>query len=203
MENNEPVCWLETVDYQHADASLRSVYDSVKGPSGELDNLYQAFSLMPQTIKPADDLYRAALHHSENRLEKRFAELIGCYVAILSGCDYALTHHGHNFAQLHGDRQHAEQMLRQLQQSHLDDCGTASEVSALRYVEKLCQAPQNMSRADLADLSAHGWSGADILEIVQIVAMFSYFVRVINAVGISTNGEKIGFYAPQSNGNEG
>ena len=37
-------------------------------------------------------------------------------------------------------------------------------------------------------------SDGEILEIVQLVAMFSYFVRVINGVGIQLGNEKLGLY---------
>jgi len=43
-------------------------------------------------------------------------------------------------------------------------------------------------------MSRLGWSDGEILEIVQIVGMFSYLVRVINGLGISLQGDRIGRY---------
>ena len=82
-------CWIDTISESDADSELNSIYDRVRGPGGQLDNLYQAFSLRSHTIVPADDLYLAAMHHEDNVLPKVFSELIGTYVAILSGCHYA------------------------------------------------------------------------------------------------------------------
>lgn len=194
----EKICWIDVVDYQQADKELQGIYDQVKSPGGQLDNLYQGFSLRPHTIKPADDLYLAALHHENNTLPKWFSELIGTYVAILSGCEYARTHHGHNFVHLFGevtgDAERAEAILVALALGQLELCGEAREVSALRYVKKLCLEPEAITKDDVAQLSRQNWSDGEILEIVQIVAMFSYFVRVINGVGISLVGDKVGLY---------
>ena len=140
-------CWIEAIAYEDADEALKSTYDQVRSPAGDLDNLYRAFSLRPHTIPPADGLYRAALHHADNRLPKWFSELIATYVAMLSGCEYALTHHGCNFSHLVDDAARAEAILQALREDELEACGDAREVSALRYVRKLCLEPGRMNRA--------------------------------------------------------
>ena len=190
----EKISWIDVVSYEAADENLQDIYDQVRSPGGQLDNLYQGFSLRPHTIKPADDLYLAALHHADNTLPKWFSELIGTYVAILSGCEYARTHHGHNFMHLLGDNERAERILAALAADQLEACGEVREVAMLRYVKQLCLAPESITRDDIAELSKHGWNDGEILEVVQIVAMFSYFVRVINGVGISLVGDKVGLY---------
>jgi len=192
MKNN--VCWIDVIGYDEADESLKNIYDGVRNPTGELDNLYQAFSLRPHTIKPADDLYLAALHNQDNTLPKWLSELIGSYVAIVSGCTYAWTHHGKNFRHLYGDQQKAVEILGNLEAGKLENCGDGKEVCLLRFVKKLCLHPDQMSPEDLKALSDNQWNDGEILEVVQVVAMFSYYVRVINATGISLHGEKTGLY---------
>ncbi len=81
-----------------------------------------------------------------------------------------------------------------LKSGRLDECGSDREVSVLRYARKLCLEPENMTDSDLQALSSQGWSEGEILEVVQVVATFSYFVRVINALGVSLKGERIGLY---------
>ena len=190
----ESICWIETVDESSADASLSTIYNRVRGANGQLDNLYQAFSLRPHTILPADDLYLAALHHESNTLPKQFSELIGTYVAILSGCQYARAHHGENYVHLSADKVSATTVLEKLESGDLQSSGTSREIAALAYVRKLCREPENLYRADIEVLLQQGWNDGEILEIVQVVAMFSYFVRVINGVGIQLGDEKLGLY---------
>ena len=188
------ICWIDIIDDENAEPGLKKIYDGVRGPNGQLDNLYQAFSLRPHTIKPADDLYRAALHHDDNALTKHFSELIGTYVAILTGCDYAEAHHGSNFKHLHGNEEDANHILTHLRSNSLDQLKEAKQIAALRYVNKLCMQPEKVVREDVETLTAIGWSDGEVLEIVQVVSMFSYFTRVINGIGISLGDEKVGLY---------
>lgn len=188
------VCWIDVVDERDADENLAAIYQRVRAANGQLDNLYQGFSLRPHTILPADDLYLAAMHHDDNQLPKRTSELLGTYVAILTGCDYAATHHGHNFYYLNGDDKNSEQILQALRENNLAACGDALEVAALAYAKKLCLQPESMTRDDVAAMREAGWSDGELLEVVQVVAMFSYFVRVINGVGIQLGDEKPGLY---------
>ncbi len=188
------ISWIDTIQYDQADQQLKDIYDAVRSPGGNLDNLYQAFSLRAHTIQPADDLYQAALHHPNNSLPKWYAEFVSTFCAILAGCEYAQTHHGHNFVHLLGDQDRADSMLQNLRGNQLELCGDAKEVSGLHYVRKLCLEPENMSASDVTLLSNDGWDHGEILELVQITAMFSYFVRVINAVGISLSGDRVGLY---------
>ncbi len=51
-----------------------------------------------------------------------------------------------------------------------------------------------MSEADIAALRAAGVSDTEILEVNQISANFSYWVRVINGLGIQLVDEGIGLY---------
>jgi len=188
------ICWIDDIDYIDSNPVLRSIYDRVLSPSGQLDNLYRGFSLSPQTILPADDLYKAVLHNENNVLSNAFAELIGTYVAVLAGCEYAKAHHGQNFIALCEEPQRATQVLEKLNVGDLAECGSEREVAALVYVRKLCQQPSEIERNDVDQLRSVGWSDTEISEIVQVVAMFSYFVRVINGVGIELGDEKLGLY---------
>jgi len=190
----DSICRIKSSDYASADAELRAQFDSVRSDRGQLDNLYRAFSLRGHMMKPADDLYRAVLHHDRNTISKRDSELFGCYVAILTQCDYATAHHSHNFRHLREDNEHADQILDALSKDRLGDCGDAKTIAALRFVGTLTRTPGNIQDADIEVLRTNDWTDGEILEIVQIVAMFSYFVRVINALGISQSGESTGLY---------
>lgn len=188
------ICWLDDIDYHEADPELQTVYDQVLSPNGQLDNLYRGFSLSSQTILPADDLYKAVLHHDNNVLSKCFAEQIGTYVAVMAGCDYAKAHHGQNFVALSHNSDQAHQTIAALTTGRLEACGTEKEVLVLKYVRKLCLHPADTAESDIQTLRSAGWTDTEISEIVQVVAMFSYFVRVINGTGITLGNEKPGLY---------
>jgi len=113
---------------------------------------------------------------------------------MLAGCDYAVAHHGQNFISLSKDETHARQLLNALRADEISKCGSLQEACALEYARKLCMQPSKIERADIEALRTAGWQDTEISELVQVVAMFSYFVRVINGVGIELGNEKLGLY---------
>ncbi len=188
------VCWIETIEDEDAVPDLKAVYDAVRGPEGRVDNLYKACSLRPQSIIPSDDLYRAVLHHDRNSLSKGFLELVGSYVALLCGSDYAFTHHAANFTHLLRDPAQAAETLAALKDGRIEGVGGPREAAALAYAQKLTTAPAAMQESDLAPLREAGLSDGEILEINQVVAGFNYWARTINGLGIQLGDEKIGLY---------
>jgi len=134
------------------------------------------------------------MHHADNVLPKVFSELIGTYVAILTGCEYAAAHHGHNYASLVGDEEASDSVLKALRENDLSHFNDEQQIAALQYVRLLCDTPAAVEQSHIHTLVAAGWSDGEILEIAQVVAMFSYFVRVINGVGIQLGNEKLGLY---------
>lgn len=113
---------------------------------------------------------------------------------MLSGCEYAATHHGHNYTVLLGDEDKAERVLEGLRSGRFEGLVMDQEYTALRYAEKLECAPKDMEQSDIDRLRRAGWTDGEILEINQVVATFSYFVRTIDGLGIRLGDEKIGLY---------
>ena len=191
---DKAISWIKAIGYPEADANLKVAFDKCRGPNGQIDNLYKAYSLMPHALGPADELYKSVLHHQNNRLPKWLAELIATYVAILDECLYAQSHHRHNFLTLYGDREKGERILAALSETQ-EVVGLAPKSSEiLSFVRQLSKAPQDMTEANVQNLRDHGLNDSEILEVVQIVASFAYFTRVINGLGIEIGAERTGFY---------
>ncbi len=54
----------------------------------------------------------------------------------------------------------------------------------LDYAVKLTRTPGEMSEGDLAPLREQGFSDVAILEIVQVTALFNYYNRIADGLGI-------------------
>lgn len=65
----------------------------------------------------------------------------------------------------------------------------------MRYAEKLTTTPGKMEEADVIALREAGLDDGAILEANQIVCYFNYVNRSINGLGVTTEGDVIGFYA--------
>ena len=44
------MAWIKTIAYNEADASLKRMYDRVKGPENNVDNVLLIHSLRPHTL---------------------------------------------------------------------------------------------------------------------------------------------------------
>ena len=52
---------------------------------------------------------------------------------------------------------------------------------------KVTVEPWNCKREDVEKLRNGGWKDEDILDAVQIVALFNYFTRMADALGVELN----------------
>ena len=188
--------WIESTDEIEAHPNLEEVHDELRGPGGRIYNLYRAFSLRPAPLAPAVRHYRAVLQGDENTLGNWRLEMIATYVAIRTGCGYARANHGANFLHLLGDPARGGAMLRAMEHDDLsNEIFSPRETVILDYARKLTESPGAMDESDLRPLRANGLTDGEILEVVQTCACFAYWVRLINGLGISLDGDPgIGLY---------
>jgi uncharacterized peroxidase-related enzyme len=59
-----------------------------------------------------------------------------------------------------------------------------ADVAMLDFAVKLTREPSAMSRDDVEALRAHGFDDAAVHEVVQIAAMFNYYNRLADGLGI-------------------
>lgn len=76
-----------------ATGKLKTLYDRIKGPGNNVDNIMIAHSLRPHTLDGHMALYKNVLHHSANKLPLWFMECLGMYVSKLNSCEYCFAPH--------------------------------------------------------------------------------------------------------------
>ena len=54
----------------------------------------------------------------------------------------------------------------------------------LEFAEHLTLDPANITADHHEELRSHGWKDADIVDMVHIVALYSYMVRVADGLGV-------------------
>ncbi|MCE2518635.1 MAG: peroxidase-related enzyme [Alphaproteobacteria bacterium] len=188
----DPICWLDIVEPEDADGLLAETYDLIRRTDGSVHNLYKAMSLRPEPIRWADGHYRAVLHNSENSLPEWFLELVATMVARLASCAYAQTHHGANLRHLVGDAARADAMVDAAAAGREADVLDGKLAALVSYARKLANEPDGMTQEDVSRARNAGADDAEILETAQVAACFSYWVRIINGLGIRIGNETIG-----------
>lgn len=191
--------WIEMISDAAANDDLRDALDLARTPHGTVDNVLRVHSLRPNTMRGHIILYRAILHDDANTLPTWLQETIGSYVSILNDCDYSLANHWANARHLIGDAARADAIEKALYARRPQDAFEGGELALLQYTEKLTLTPGKMEQDDVAALRAAGIDDGQILEANQIVCYFSYVNRSLNGLGVSTEGDIVGYYAEDGN----
>jgi len=190
--------WIKTIGYTKATGKLKKLYQRVKGPDNNVDNVLKIHSLRPHTLEGHMVLYKAVLHHSGNSLPKWYLEALGCYVSHLNKCQYCLDHHFAGLQRLLADKEKARQFLKALQNDALADFFDSKFYSGIAYAHKLSLSVQNMIEADVLALKNAGFTEGEILEINQVVSYFNYVNRSVLGLGANTEGDILGL-SPNQN----
>jgi uncharacterized peroxidase-related enzyme len=188
------ISWIETIAYEESDGELRALYEQVKTPHGTVDNVMKAHSLRPHTMAGHLALYKSVLHNPHNTLPLWFLETVASYTSLINACAYSFAHHFNNVRKLVDDHGRAEAIERALRAGTPETVFAGKELALLRYTAKLTAEPGAMAEADIAALRAAGASDGEILEVNQVCAYFSYSNRLLNGLGVTTQGDVIGYY---------
>jgi uncharacterized peroxidase-related enzyme len=185
--------WITTVPYDEATGRLKVLYDRIKGPEDNVDNIWLAHSSRPHTIEGHMSLYKHVLHNTANKTPKWLLEALGVYVSMLNGCRYCVEHHYQGMRRLLGDDERAETIRKALED---DDPVRASDedsvVCMLRYARLLTVDPKSVAEQTIDDLRRAGVSDGEILEVNQVVGYFAYANRTILGLGTGTQGDILG-----------
>jgi uncharacterized peroxidase-related enzyme len=187
--------WISMIGDAEAGPALMSALDAARTPHGTVDNVMRVHSHRPNTMNGHVVLYRAALHDDANTLPTWLQETIASYVSVLNDCTYSYANHWKNAAHLIGDADRADRIEAALQSRRPEDVFDGAELALMRYAEKLTMTPGSMTEPDVAALRAAGLDDGAILEANQIVCYFNYVNRSINGLGVTTEGDIVGYYS--------
>jgi len=185
--------WIKTVPYNDATGKLKKLYNRVKGPDDNVDNIMMSHSLRPHTMEGHMAIYKNVLHHTGNTLPKWFLELIGVWVSALNECDYCVAHHFAGMKRLLNDDARAEALREAIEDGDVDIAPLEdAEKMALGYAAMLTLTPSKIPEEVIKALRSVGFEDGEILEINQVTAYFNYANRTVLGLGCSTDGDVIG-----------
>lgn len=184
--------WIETIDYGQANSGLKKVYDRVKGPNDNIDNVLLIHSLRPHTLVGHMTLYKNVLHNANNTLPKWYLEAIGVYVSYLNKCEYCVNHHHAGFMRLYHDKHAAPGFMKAVTADQLDTFFDERLFKGLQYAQRLTMHTQEICHADFLILRNAGYTDGEILEINQVTSYFNYVNRTVNGLGVDLEGDILG-----------
>ena len=191
--------WIKTIAYEKADSKLKALYDRVKGPNNNVDNIMMMHSLRPHSMEGHMAIYKYVLHHRDNTIDKWFLETLGVWVSTLNKCDYCVEHHFAGLKRLLNDDAKANQIRSAIDTNNIENAPLENrQKTAMEYARKLTNNPGSIREESIEKLRADGYADGEILEINQVCAYFSYANRTVLGLGCSTKGDVLGL-SPNNN----
>ena len=191
--------WIKTIAYEKADSKLKALYDRVKGPNNNVDNIMMMHSLRPHSMEGHMAIYKYVLHHRDNTIDKWFLETLGVWVSTLNKCDYCVEHHFAGLKRLLNDDAKANQIRSAIDTNKIENAPLENrQKTAMEYARKLTNNPGSIREESIEELRADGFTDGEILEINQVCAYFSYANRTVLGLGCSTKGDVLGL-SPNNN----
>ena len=184
--------WIQEIPYQEAEGQLKKLYDRIKGPDGNIDNILSVHSLRPHSLLGHMMLYKNVLHNRNNALPKWYLETLGVYVSFLNKCEYCVEHHFAGLKRLLKDGPRADEIRKKIASDSLESVFEGKEMAGIRYAKKLCEHPWKIQQSDILALKKAGISDGEILEINQVVAYFCYVNRTVLGLGVNLSGDILG-----------
>ena len=190
--------WIKIIDYADAAGSLKKLYDRVKGPNNNIDNVLAIHSLRPHTLTGHMGLYKAVLHHSGNTLPKWYLETLGVFVSRLNKCDYCVDHHSAGLRRLLNDDTKYEEITKAIDNNTSITVLEEKWLQGIQYAKTLTTAPSTLMEDHISALRKVGFTDGEILEINQLTSYFNYVNRSVIGLGVNTKGDILGL-SPNNN----
>lgn len=187
------MAWIETVPYEEAEGRLKTLYDRVKGPDDNVDNIMMMHSLRPHSMEGHMAIYKYVMHHAANEVPKWFLETLGVWVSSLNDCGYCVEHHFAGLQRLLGDDAKAEGIRKAIEARSIDVAPLDQKQKiAMQYARQLTEHAAGIQEDIVLQMRGAGYSDGEILEINQVSAYFNYANRTVLGLGCSTEGDILG-----------
>ena len=193
------MAWINVISYDEAEGKVKTLYDRVKGPDNNVDNIMMMHSLRPHSMEAHMTMYKYVLHHTGNSIPKWFLETLGVWVSRLNDCDYCVEHHFSGLTRLLSDDAKSASIRKAIEARNIDlaPLNDAQKV-AMEYARQVTRDPGGMQEHIVHQLRDAGYSDGEVLEINQVTAYFNYANRTVSGLGCSIDGDIVGL-SPNKN----
>ena len=193
------MAWINVISYDEAEGKVKTLYDRVKGPDNNVDNIMMMHSLRPHSMEAHMTMYKYVLHHTGNNIPKWFLETLGVWVSRLNDCDYCVEHHFSGLTRLLSDDAKSASIRKAIEARNIDlaPLSDAQKV-AMEYAHQVTRDPGGMQEHIVHQLRDAGYSDGEVLEINQVTAYFNYANRTVLGLGCSIDGDIVGL-SPNKN----
>ena len=190
--------YIKTIPYEEAEGKLKKLYDRVKGPDNNVDNVLMIHSLRPHTLNGHMVMYKSVLHHNDNTFDKWYLEALGTYVSLLNECNYCFDHHSEGLRKNLDDQPRFEAIYQAIKEKKIELVFDEKQMAGVEYAKKLTLEHTSINKEYIQTLRDRGFDDGEILEVNQVVSYFNYVNRMVVGLGVDIAGDIVGL-SPNNN----
>lgn len=154
---------IEALKPEHVPADSKPTLDAFTKNIGFTPNMMATFAVSPIAF----NAWAALFGVLSKALDVKTRDSIGLAVSEINGCNYCLT--VHSYTAKHMAKLEDNEIIL-ARKGHATD---PKRDAAVQFARKVIEARGKVSDADIASVRNAGYSDANIIEIVGLVAMYS------------------------------
>jgi uncharacterized peroxidase-related enzyme len=173
---------LPIVNEDKAPLEVERLYTKFRDDFGRprVPGILQCFATHPPLLEHMMGLAQSMLF-IDGALDRQHKEMIATFVSSQNNCAYCADSHGF-FLRANGG---TPELLTAVMACEVDSTEFTSQQGALlRFVKKITDDAQSVTRADIELLHESDWTDLQIAEAIHVTALFACFNRVVNAFGL-------------------
>lgn len=184
MGDHSRISFLRVPERSDVPEGVTRLWDKAQEAFGFVPNVFRAQAVNGEQFL-AWWRYFNLLVNKEGHLSNVDREMLAVVVSGINRCTYCIVSHGQALRTFSEDERTADLIAVNWRQADL----AQREAAMCAYAEKLTLHPAEVTEADLASLRAVGLDDHQVVELVQVVAMFNLTNRVSSALGFVPNAE--------------
>ncbi len=176
--------WIETIDDGDATEDQLAIVQEIVGSRKTGRTYWAILAHDADVLRHRHDLFPETLRDKaeEGGSPRSDLELSAVAASRATGCVYCASVHARAYAQLTGNADLIDSVLRDGTDASLPE----REWALVAFSAKLAEAPQAITAADLEPLRDPGYSDLDIFDIAHSSAMFAWANRLLLTLGGQT-----------------
>ncbi len=180
------LCWLHVPGEDEVDEDVRELWAAPLEKLGFVPNVLRVYAIRPRHLQLWNAFYDD-LMRGESGLTKAQREMIAVVVSTANRCHYCIVSHSAALRKLTGD----PILVEQLQTNHAYAKVEPKERAMLEFALQLTERSHRCTEADVDALRDAGWGDEEIMDIVEVTAMFNFTNRLASGLGWRPNDEYV------------
>jgi uncharacterized peroxidase-related enzyme len=176
--------FIETVPEAAASGDVAREYASDKDTFGYVRNLTAAFSVAPEVLAAWQQLNAAI----KGRMDLRRYELATIAAARRLRSSYCALAHGSVLLDQFVDAEALQGIMSDHRAAGLEP----ADVAVMDLADKVAADATSVTEADIDRLRSHGFSDADIFDVIAVASARCFFSKMLDALGADPDAQYAG-----------